>query len=207
LDLVDGPMNAMTGNRHGIPHGLSDWLGRRTLILGDVNAGKTRLTADVAARMLRQGHASEMLVLDFAPERRETVGGRLAVPVVPNLLHLQAAVVPPRLAGKTPREVLFLARANARAIDPLIDRGLASGRPILIVNDLTLYLHAGDPQRIHALLDRAETAVVNAYRGRALGDSPLSRKERRRTDALTGRFDRVIRLSGPEPDSAPGAPR
>jgi hypothetical protein len=187
----------VTGSAAGEAFRLGDWHRRRTLILGEVGAGKTRLTARVAAGLARAGLAREMAVLDFAPERSGAVGGRIALPDAPEILYLAASVVPPRLTGRTPEEVDALARANALAIEPLLERCLAAARAVLVVNDLTLYLQAGDPARVRALLDRSETAVVNAYRGSTLGDGPLSRRERRRTDALAPCFHRVIRLSPP----------
>jgi hypothetical protein len=58
----------------------ADYDGRRTLVIGDVNTGKTRLTEKVMARWVAQGRSQEIVVLDLAPETQETIGGRIHLP-------------------------------------------------------------------------------------------------------------------------------
>lgn len=173
---------------------LDTWLNRRTLVLGDVNTGKTRLTGEILARMTAAGLGGAITVLDFAPQGTRGIGGQIAVPSDPDLLYLTAPIIPPRLAGTTDAEIWAYARQNAAAIEPLLDRHGASERSILVVNDASLYLHAGDQERLAGMIANAGTAVVNAYYGKALGDSNLSTRERRRTDRLAALFDRVLHL-------------
>ena len=170
-----------------------DYRNRRTLILGDVNSGKTRLTAAILDAFTAAGEAGQITLIDLAPDPVGGVGGKFAPPAA-GVEHLTCAIVPPRLTGADDREIAALAAANADGIEVLMDRYLAHPRPILFVNDATLYLQAGSLERFGALLDSAVTVVVNAYCGVYFPDGPLTRRERRLTDILARRFDRVIHL-------------
>ena len=62
----------------------ADYDGRRTLVIGDVNTGKTRFTETILARWIAQGRSQEIVVLDLAPETQETIGGRIHLPPLRN---------------------------------------------------------------------------------------------------------------------------
>lgn len=172
-----------------------DFDGRRTLIVGDVNTGKTRLTQRVLAHWTAQGRSPAIIVLDLAPQTGQGIGGRLRLPDGFAGLYLTVPVTAPRLMARTEDEADALARANAAAIDPLLgDPRLAAG-PIVVINDVTLYLQAGRYERLMDSLRPAETALVNAYYGRSFPDYRLSRRERRLTDRLMADCDRILRLS------------
>jgi len=169
-----------------------DYDGRRTLIVGDVNSGKTRLTESVLAAWTAQGRSREIAVLDLAPQTRRGIGGRLALPQGFSGVYKAPAVTPPRLTAKTEVEAEELARANAAAIDPLLQDSRLLDDPILIINDATLYLQAGAYKRFLRVIRSAATALVNAYYGHSFPDFRLSRRERRLTDRLMQDCDRVI---------------
>ncbi len=171
----------------------SDFAGRRTLILGDVNSGKTRLTAEIVAAFVADGRAAQIAVIDLAPDPVGQVGGKFPPPAA-GVLYRTCDIVPPRLTGSGDAEVAALAAANAGRIDGLIETYLRQPRPILFVNDATLYLQAGSLERFLDLLGSASTAVVNAYCGAHFPEGPLTRRERHLTGRLIHRCDRVLRL-------------
>jgi hypothetical protein len=171
----------------------NDYRGRCTLILGDVNSGKTRLTAEIVAAFIAAGHAARIAIVDLAPDRTGAVGGKL-VPPDPPVRYLTCPILAPRLTGRNDDEIQALAEANAARIEPLFEELWADPPSILVVNDATLYLQAGSPRRFLTLLGSAATAVVNAYCGAHFAEGPLSRRERELTADLTRRCDRVIRL-------------
>lgn len=170
----------------------ADCRGRRTLILGDVNTGKTRLTRSILEAFAAAGEAQEIALLDLAPGPVGGVGGKFPASAA-GVRHLTTAIVPPRLTGTDEAQVARLATANAGRIEALFDSYLKRPRPLLFVNDATLYLQAGSLERFCELLDSAATAVVNAYHGVHFADGPLTRRERRLTEALARRCDRVVR--------------
>ena len=170
-----------------------DYRNRRTLILGDVNSGKTRLTGAILEAFADAGEAGRIALFDLAPDPVGPVGGKMAPPQAA-VLYMTCPIVPPRLTGRDENEITTLAVSNARRIEAMMDRYLAAPREILLVNDATLYLQAGCLTRFVALLESAATAVVNAYAGAHFADGPLSRHERLRTEQLGQLCDRIIRL-------------
>ena len=178
-------------------------LGRRTLIIGDINTGKTHATIRILADWIAANPTPLMTVLDLAPEPVRGIGGRLALPPGFAGRYLFADIVPPRLTGRTPDEIARLAATNALAVAPLLNQILARPHPILVVNDASLYLQAGDYHRFAEIIPSAATVLINAYYGESLGDHPISRRERRLTERLMQDCDRVIRL--PENSATPQA--
>ena len=77
---------------------------------------------------------------------------------------------------------------NRKVIDGLFRRFESLERDILFINDASLYLQAGDLDRITGLLEKTGTAVVNGYFGEKLGRGELSRREREamRESGLSG---------------------
>lgn len=173
--------------------------GRRTLIIGDVNSGKTHLTEQVLADWTAQGRSGDIAVLDLAPEARGGIGGPLALPRGFQGIYLATPIVPPRLQARSEEEAEALAQANARAIEGLFVHPDLAACSILVVNDATLYLQAGNYKRLIEVLRSAATVLINAYYGESFPDYRLSREERRRTNRLIQDCDRVIRLHGPHP--------
>ena len=167
-------------------------LNRRTLILGDVNTGKSRRTYAVLSRWTARNRSNHITVLDMAPAACRGIGGRMALP--PNFRgrHLAADVTPPRLTAKNDAEAEQLAAANAAAIEALWKPVLDRPSSILIINDATLYLQAGDYERLLQVIQTAPTVLINAYYGDRFPDSTLTRRERRLTDRLIQDVDQVI---------------
>jgi len=176
----------------------TEYDGRRTLIIGDVNTGKTRLTANVLARWVTQGRSKEIAVLDLAPETKETIGGRIHLPAGFRGAVLAATIVPPRLSGRDEVEADTLAQANAAAIENLLKDSRLAHCPTLVINDVTLYLQAGKYDHLWAVIQPVATVLINAYYGHSFPDYQLSRRERQLTDRLIQDCDRVIRLPIPD---------
>lgn len=168
-------------------------LGLKTLIAGEVNTGKTRLSLDILSALLESGR-KDIAVIDCAPEPIGGVGGALRPPGGSGVLLLKAAVKAPRLLGRDDRETLELAQGNARRIEKLFEAFRRSPREILFINDVSLYLHAGELERVLEVLDLSRTSVINAYYGSSFPDSTLSRREHKIVERIMGLVDRVIML-------------
>ena len=168
---------------------------RRTLILGEVNTGKTHYTEQILKAFVEAGFAHQTAVLDLAPRTVDRIGGKMESAVQPPVLYLTDAIVAPRLTAPTNRKAEALARKNAHLIEKLFDRFYTSGRPMLFLNDATLYLQAGSFQTLVQLLQTADTAIINAYYGDTFAASPLTRRERMATERLQVRCDNLIHLS------------
>jgi len=196
------------------PVEMSSFLGARTLILGEVNSGKTALTREVLQGLLNRVPPDRILVLDLAPRvseeeatRRgmEGIGGTLD-PGHPEVLYLHPPLAPPRLRASTEEEALALARANLERIREALGRVPRSSRwEALFINDVTLYLHAGTASELVQFMNPFTTVVANGYWGTRLGRGLLSQRERQETEVLKKAFDRVLFLF--EPISSAGASR
>jgi hypothetical protein len=174
-----------------------EYLGKKTLILGDVNSGKTTLTREILDGFCRQGVGGRIAVMDLAPEIPEEVlrrrglagvGGRLEPPGGCGAATLHATIVAPRLTSSSEEEAMEKAGWNRKVIDGLFRRFESLERDILFINDVSLYLQAGGLDRITGLLEKTGTAVVNGYFGEMLGRGELSRREREAMKGLAAWF-------------------
>ena len=162
-------------------------LGKRILVIGDVNTGKTTLCQRWLSELCRQGLGTRIALIDMAPTvSRELAlkrgiigaGGELRAPAESGVLDLRAHLEPPRLSSSTESEALEKAERNAQLIEALISR-LEPVRDILFINDVTLFLQARSAASLIDAVgfDRRTTLVVNGYRGERLGGGALTRHE------------------------------
>lgn len=182
------------------------YLGKRTLIVGDVNTGKTTLTREILHAMCERGWGRKILVLDLAPRipkglalkaGLEGVGGGLRVPGGSDALYMRPVVVPPRLSAKTQEEAHALAESNRLAIEEEMEKASRRQRDILFLNDLSLYLQAGSALKLSNFLGKFITVVANGYMGERLGGGELSMREMSEMEAILHFFDQVVRLDRP----------
>jgi hypothetical protein len=164
-----------------------DYLNRKTLILGEINTGKTTLTKKVLDSMCAMGFGERIAILDMAPQIPKEpeskagltgVGGKLTPPEGCGVLYMGGRFDPPRLSSKTPEEALEKARQNMLAIDGLLRQLDYESRDILFINDASMYLQAGRVEDLVNRLEAAATAVVNGYWGERLGGGTISKRER-----------------------------
>jgi hypothetical protein len=180
---------------------LPEFLGRRTLIVGDVNAGKTIRTQGILEAMGEAGLDGRILILDLAPEIPRKVAGERGLTGIggrliprPGTQYLWASPVPPRLTASTGAGAGAIATQNRERIERLIRENDPGDRDILFLNDVSLYLQAGSSEWLWRWMGFARTVVANGYYGEKLGGGRLSRRERVEMEALMECFDRVIRL-------------
>jgi hypothetical protein len=179
-------------------YGFEDLLGKKVLIVGDVGSGKTDLTRVLLIQ------ASELLtVIDMAPRRRKIgrnyAGGAIRKGEwVAHVRYLRSVPInAPRLDGRMKDEVLDIAKSNAVKLRKLLQAFLNRPSDTLFINDLTMYLHAGDAEFLFCAAEIANTFIANAYKGRRLLEdkgSRLSSRERYLVTELEKRMDLTIRL-------------
>jgi len=174
----------------------------RTLILGEIRSGKTLLTAKLAAVKASEIGWENVTIIDIAPTDVPGIGGRIT-----RFLRLGNArlltpekVFAPRLMGRTPDERWRMAESNRRSIEPLLLSYIEDPTPMLVLNDASIYLHAGDLSTLLRCIDESEIFVGNAYYGAALqvgqGDE-ISSRERELVRRLAMYMDHVIYLCDP----------
>ena len=178
-----------------------DCFGKKLLILGDVNTGKTTLCRQLLAELCRQGLGERTTVIDMAPDIPEALarargivgaGGNLLVQPGSGILDLRAHLDPPRLSSKSEAEALSKAQRNAETIETLFGKLRPEARDILLINDVTLYLQAGMAEQLieRAAFARMNTLIVNGYWGERLGGGKLTEKEKAETEILRQWFEK-----------------
>lgn len=173
---------------------IEEYIDRRTLIVGDVNSGKTGRTLKILQRFLRAGYGKNIAVLDLAPDSVRGVGGKMEPPLDEPLVYLTTSISAPRLTGRNENHIRQLAENNSTAIEKLFVKLHQQKRAILFVNDATLYLQAGHFKRFIEILDTASTQIINAYYGNTFADSELTQRERNLTEDLMKICDKIITM-------------
>lgn len=176
---------------------------RFTLIVGEVKSGKTTLTGKIL-EAYRQTYGGSIVVVDLAPEvlirksamseQAQKVGGKLRVCESETVHLFHEKILAPRLTAKSEEEAEVFAQANRLTIERIFAKALSEKPDALFVNDCSLYLHAGIPERLLERIRTAKTAVVNGYFGKTLGEGRISRREREGMEFLIDHCDRLIRL-------------
>ncbi len=173
---------------------IEEYIDRRTLIVGDVNSGKTGRTQKILQRFLRAGYGKNIAVLDLAPDSVRGIGGKMEPPLNEPLVYLTTSISAPRLSGRNENHIRQLAENNSTAIEKLFVKLHQQKRAILFVNDATLYLQAGHFKRFVEILDTASTQIINAYYGNTFADSELSQREKNLTEDLMKICDKTITM-------------
>jgi hypothetical protein len=170
------------------------YMNRRTIIIGDVNSGKTSQTLTILKLFLKADLAEKIAILDFAPDNIQGIGGKIEPQQDESLLYLTTSISAPRLMGKNEFHTLKLAEKNATAIETLFVKFSQQKREILFVNDVTLYFQAGNFEHFIKILDTAPTQIINAYYGHTFSDSKLTRREKNFTEELMKLCDQIIEM-------------
>jgi len=180
---------------------IADILNKRTLIIGELGSGKTLLTLKLTLNLIDSGYGKHITVLDFAPKKIGNVGGRfLDFGFNPSKIFAYLApskVYTPRISAKTPQELLDLALKNKENIEKLIFKYLTKPTEILVINDITLYFHAGSLELIDECIMSSKTFIGNAYYGRELSfnhGTGVSAKERNLVIELMKYMDNIVVL-------------
>lgn len=168
-------------------------LGKKLLILGDVNTGKTTLCRNILEALCHLGLGSRIVILDLAPHIPEElsfkrglpgIGGSLIPPENCGALYIRDPLDAPRLSSSSEDEAMQKARANSLVIEERFRLLDLKRRSILFLNDLTMYLQAGTAEDLIERVGQAETIVANGYWGERLGGGALTLRERAETDKV-----------------------
>ncbi len=187
---------------------LEDYLSRKTLILGDINTGKTTLMKKVLEALCHRNLGGRIAIVDMAPEIPEKlakekglhgIGGKLTPPEGHGILYLGGRYDPPRLSSRTEEDAMEKAKQNRRIIEGIFRKLGGQSQDILLVNDVSMYLQAGTTGNLTRWLDQAETVIANGYWGERLGGGTLTERERTEMAKLKTYFEQKGRVLILEP--------
>ncbi len=173
---------------------IEKYLKKRTLIIGEVNSGKTLETCRILQLFIDAGYTEDITVLDMSPGAVNGIGGKMQFPEINSELYLTADIHAPRLAGKDKSHTSMLSKENVNMIEKLFGEVKKHEKDILFVNDASLYLQAGELEYFEDMLMTTSTQVINSYYGDHFKDSSLTRREKRLAEELMKTCDHVVRM-------------
>jgi DNA helicase HerA-like ATPase len=176
-------------------------LGKKVLILGETGSGKTKLAAQLLQELMMLVNPEEITVIDLAPQRVGEIGGKLTdyVNITGGVKYFSPEnVYTPRLAGTSPEQVLHYAELNRKGMEPLFNRFIRNVTEVLILNDVTLYLHLGKLETLLKCGRLAKTFLATAYYGskfaKDLGTGITSR-EKQLTNKLATFMNLTVKIN------------
>jgi hypothetical protein len=180
-------------------------IGQRTLITGEVNTGKTTLTGLWADQVWNHLDMPRGVVMDMAPTippdlSRQTgtgaVGGHVVFNAFTQDLLFRGNIHPPRMLGGSPEHILALALENRACIETWFADILATDRmDLLVINDMSIYLQAGEIDNLAPVIHHAHTVIANGYMGKTLGTDTLSQTEQLAMNRIARIFQHQVRLT------------
>lgn len=103
----------------------------------------------------------------------------------------------PRRSATNIRAVLQACCANFTATSPQLQYFITHITPVLVINDIGIYLHAGSLRTLRQAIDASEIALLNAYYGQSLRQdfgANISWREHVVLQLLTYRLDAYYAL-------------
>jgi len=194
------------------PISFSQCVGKKFLIIGDTNVGKTEITSQLLTYLRSLPKIKKIYVFELGPERFQikdsSVGGKLSdynssYKDDPHVIQYSYSIIPPRSASKNVNEVYKNCLENYQLIhDDFISvittlLNTSNEDSALIINDFSIFLHLGSHIPILKLLKTSHTVLVNAYYGQKLAEdygSNISWREGMIVRSLIRHFDYSIHL-------------
>ena len=190
----------MEESKNNISLNAKDIIDKKVLIIGEVGSGKTILTAQLIKDLMNTVDLNVLTVIDMAPEMIEMVGGKLTNYVnIPNKVRYLSPqkIYAPRYIGKSKKEVLGYANKNKEKIEPILEIYIRKPSKILIINDLTLYLHRGDLKKVLDCIELSNCFLASAYYGSFFTDdrrTGINKREKILINKLMSFMNKVVKL-------------
>ncbi len=176
-------------------------LSKKVLILGETGSGKTRQAAKLLTEFMTLIKLEKITIIDLAPQRAGEIGGKITdyLKIPSEVKYLSPKnVYTPRLAGKSPEQILRYAELNRKNMEPLLKEFVRNASEVLVLNDVTLYLHLGELENVLKCVRLANTVLVTAYYGSKLDNdlrTEISLRERKLTEKLASFMDLVVKIN------------
>lgn len=174
-----------------------NYVGHRTLLYGEINTGKTFYTAKFVQYLLEIKiiNPKDISILDFAPKlayfKNLKIGGRIQDyyenSVKCNNIKFIGEIIPPRLNAKNKNEMYSNICHNFNKIYEIIEIYNHNPTPVLIINDISLYLHLGSNKYLINTINKSDTFFGNSYYGSSISSifsRLISIKEKRKVEFL-----------------------
>ncbi|MHA1915267.1 MAG: hypothetical protein ACW986_03025 [Promethearchaeota archaeon] len=178
-------------------------LGRTTLLYGEANTKKTLLTSKFVQFLLESKNIppKDITILDFAPNlimfKDLKIGGKVRdfykLSSKCRYPLIKGEIIPPRLNSKNKKELYKFACENFRKTYEILNSFIKDSTPLLIINDISIYLHIGSTHLILKAIFKSSTFFGNSYYGTSIKSdysSLFSLREKQKVASLIKRVDK-----------------
>ncbi len=175
----------------------NDLIDHHTLLYGETNTKKTYFASNFIQFLveLNKVHPKEISILDFAPPlsmiNNLKFGGKIqdfydGANKCNNILY-KGEIIPPRLKANNEKEVYQNACENYKKTSKILNLFNEKPTPVLIINDISIYLHVGRKESLLTAIEKSKTFFGNSYYGSSIKRDfakLFSRREKRRVENL-----------------------
>jgi hypothetical protein len=172
-------------------------IGHSTLLYGETNTRKTFQTSKFVQFLLESKNVSpgEISILDFAPNltkvRDLKIGGKIRDFYKHSdkcrNISFKGSIIPPRLNSSNKTELYRNACENYKKTSKILNSFIEKPTSILIINDISIYLHMGSLELLLRAINKSNTFFGNSYYGSSIKkdySTLFSRKEKRQIENL-----------------------
>jgi hypothetical protein len=172
-------------------------IGHRTLLYGDTNTKKTFQTSKFVQFLLESKYLppSEISILDFAPNlikiKNLKIGGKIRdfyeCSTKCRNISFKGEIIPPRLKSSNKTELYQNACENFKKTSKMLNFFNEELTSILVINDISLYLHLGGLGLLLKAINNSRTFFGNVYYGSSIKRdfaTLFSRREKRQVEIL-----------------------
>ena len=177
-------------------------IGHQIFLYGETNTKKTYYTAKFVQFLIESRHVDpkEISILDFAPPQNIInnikIGGKIKDfykdSIKCNNLSFEGEIIPPRLKAKNIKELYVNACKNFKKTYTILNLFIKNPTSILIINDISIYLHIGNKQLLIESIKKSNTFFGNSYYGSSIKSdftNLFSRREKRIVEYLAGKIE------------------
>jgi len=172
-------------------------IGHSTLLYGDTNTKKTFHTSKFVQFLLESKGVStkSISILDFAPNlvtiKNLKIGGKIRdfyeYSTKCRNISFKGEIIPPRLNSSNKTELYKNACENFKKTSKILNSFNEEPTSILIINDISIYLHIGRLELLVKAINNSTTFFGNSYYGSSIKKdfaTLFSRSEKRRVENL-----------------------
>ena len=156
----------------------NSFVGHHTLIYGETETKKTLYTAKFMQFLIESKEVipRNITLLDFAPPLNiidnVKIGGKIKDFYRNNIkcrnITFEGEIIPPRLNSSNKTELYQNACENFKKTSEILHLFKKDPTPILIINDISIYLHIGNIKLLLEAIDKSNTFFGNSYYGSSI---------------------------------------
>jgi len=181
----------------------NDFIGHHVLLYGEANTKKTYYTSKFIQFLVesKKVFPNDISILDFAPPlstiNNLKIGGKIQdfyenSTTCKNILF-KGEIIPPRLNSSNKAELYQNACENFKKTSEILHLFKKDSTPILIINDISIYLHIGNIKLLLEAINKSNTFFGNSYYGSSIKRdyaTLFSLREKRQVECLIKKVEK-----------------